>query len=56
MTVSDKLLNLLACPRCRKDVRLNSTGDFIICDRCGLKYPVEEDIPVMLEEKAEKID
>ena len=56
MTVSNELLSLLACPKCKQGVRLDSTEKYIICDGCRLKYPVEEDIPVMLIERAEKID
>ncbi|MBD3178392.1 MAG: Trm112 family protein [Candidatus Latescibacteria bacterium] len=56
MAVNDELLRLLACPKCKKEVRPDSAGEYIICDECGLRYPVEDDIPIMLAERAEKID
>ncbi|OHB71186.1 Trm112 family protein [Candidatus Kuenenia sp.] len=49
--VSKELLEILACPLCKTDVRLE--GDRIICVQCGRRYPVKDDIPVMLIDEAE---
>ena len=49
--VSRELLEILACPLCKTDVRLE--GDRIICVQCGRRYPVKDDIPVMLIDEAE---
>ncbi|MCF6149679.1 MAG: Trm112 family protein [Candidatus Kuenenia sp.] len=49
--VSKELLEILACPLCKTDVRLE--GDKIICTQCGRRYPVKDDIPVMLIDEAE---
>lgn len=46
------LLDILACPFCKGDVRL--AGEKIVCDSCGRKYPIIDGIPVMLVEEAEK--
>lgn len=48
-----ELLDILACPSCRKAVR--QEDDFIQClnPACGLRYPIREGIPVMLIEEAE---
>lgn len=48
--VSKELLEILACPLCKTDVRLE--GDRIICVQCGRRYPVKDDIPVMLIDEA----
>jgi len=45
-----ELLDILACPACRADVRLE--GDRIVCTSCGLRYPVRDGIPIMLVEEA----
>lgn len=49
--VSKELLEILACPLCKTDVRLER--DRIICVQCGRRYPVKDDIPVMLIDEAE---
>ena len=55
MGVSEKLLEVLACPKCKGDVRYDRENDRIICEKCSLAYRVEDDIPVMLIEEAKKI-
>ena len=50
--IDKKLLDILACPSCKSDIRLES--EKIVCLKCGLKYPIRDGIPVMLIEEAEK--
>jgi len=50
--IDEKLLEILACPVCKQSVRLEE--EKIVCDACKLKFPIRDDIPVMLEEEAEK--
>ena len=45
-----ELLSVLACPGCGSGVR--SDGDDIVCEGCGLHYPVRDDTPIMLAEAA----
>ena len=45
------LLDILACPACRAEVRLE--GDRIVCSSCGRRYPVRDGIPIMLVDEAE---
>jgi hypothetical protein len=52
MPISKELLEILACPKCKGDIFLNSTGDGLICKACSLVYPIKEDIPVMLIDEA----
>lgn len=49
--VDRELIEILACPLCRTDVRLE--GDRIVCTKCGRRYPVRDDIPIMLVDEAE---
>jgi len=55
MPIDKELLDILACPKCKGDIRLNEKGDGLICSACRLMYPIKEDIPVMLIEEAIKI-
>ncbi len=52
MAISKELLEILACPKCKGDIRLAEAGDGLICDACRLMYPIKEDIPVMLIDEA----
>ncbi len=56
MAINKELLEILACPACKRDIRLNEAGNGLICDNCKLLYPVKDDIPVMLVEEAEKLE
>lgn len=49
--IDKELLNILACPLCKTGVRLD--GDRLVCTKCGRRYPIKDDIPVMLVEEAE---
>jgi uncharacterized protein len=55
MPISPELLEILVCPKCKGDIRLNETGDGLICDACKLLYEIRDDIPVMLIEEAKPL-
>jgi len=49
--IKQELLNILRCPACVKTSpgRLQRERDvWLVCEDCGRKYPIVEDIPVML--------
>jgi uncharacterized protein len=48
-----KLLEILACPVDKADLAYDEQNQKLICSQCGRKYPVRDDIPVMLESEAE---
>ena len=50
--IDAKLLEILACPACKTEVRLE--GDRLVCVQCGRRYPIRDGIPVMLIEEAER--
>jgi len=53
--VLDKeLLEILACPKCKGDLDYKPEEDQLICSDCRLKYRIEDDIPIMLIDEAEK--
>lgn len=55
MALSQDLLDILACPKCKGDLRLTDKQDGLICENCRLRYPIKDDIPIMLIDEAEKI-
>jgi uncharacterized protein YbaR (Trm112 family) len=55
MAIHQDLLNILACPQCKGDVKLSPKGDGLICEACRLMYPIKEDIPIMLIDEAIKL-
>ena len=56
--ISNDLLAILVCPSCKKKVEPKdaATGEnaqmWLVCTGCGLRYPVRDDIPIMLVEEA----
>lgn len=50
MTINKELLDILVCPDCRGNVE--QKGEFIVCCDCGKRYPIREDIPIMLINEA----
>jgi uncharacterized protein YbaR (Trm112 family) len=54
--IRKELLDILACPRCKQKVVLNESGTYLLCGECRVRYPIEEEIPIMLVDRAEKID
>jgi hypothetical protein len=56
VALSKELLDILACPKCKGDIRLNESQNGLICDKCRLLYHIKDDIPVMLIDEADKIE
>ena len=56
--VSQELLEILRCPNCVRDGPeaglLDHTGNWLICNDCDRKYPIRDDIPVMLIEEGDR--
>ena len=55
--VSQELLEILRCPACvkEKDGLLTLTREsWLVCQDCGRKYPIVDDIPVMLIDEGDK--
>lgn len=49
--ITKELLDILACPACKADVKLEN--EKVVCTKCGRRYPVKDDIPIMLIDEAE---
>jgi len=55
--ISKELLEILRCPSCvrEKGGALTFHKDtWLICQDCGRKYPIVDDIPVMLIDEGDK--
>lgn len=55
--VSQELLEILRCPACvrEKDGLLTLTREtWLVCQDCDRKYPIVDDIPVMLIDEGDK--
>jgi len=52
MSVRKELLEILACPLCKEEVRLTPGKDGLKCVKCHRVYPICNDIPVMLIDEA----
>lgn len=55
MTLNKELLDILACPKCKGDIKLSTSEDGLICDSCKLLYHIKDGIPVMLIDEAEAL-
>ena len=55
MPIDKELLAILACPKCKGDIKLTDKGDGLVCQACKLMYPIKDDIPVMLIDEAVKV-
>ena len=52
MAIDPQLLEILACPLCKTDVKLTSDEKGLKCVKCHRVYPIKDDIPIMLIEEA----
>jgi uncharacterized protein len=55
--INQELLDILRCPACvrEKEGLLKLYKDsWLVCQECGRKYPIIDEIPVMLIEQGDK--
>ena len=52
--LDEELLNILACPQCKGELDYDQAEEKLICHNCRLIYKINDDIPVMLIDEAEK--
>ena len=52
MAVSQELLELVCCPKCKGRVEATAAGDGLVCPACKLLYPIVDDIPQFLIDEA----
>lgn len=54
MSVSEELLGILACPKCKGPVgRVEDAGsEAVFCPSCALRFMTRDGIPIMLIDEA----
>lgn len=52
MSISPQLLEILACPKCKGEFDYREAEQSLVCPRCRLRYPIRDDIPIMLIDEA----
>jgi uncharacterized protein YbaR (Trm112 family) len=52
MALSQELLEILVCPRCKGELEYREREECLVCHACALRYPVRDDIPIMLIDEA----
>ena len=52
--IDKELLDILACPFCKSDIKLE--GEKLNCTNkdCGCRYRIEDEIPIMMIDEAER--
>jgi len=48
--LSKKILDILCCPKCHAGLFYNEHKDILTCTKCGIIYPVKNDIPILIIE------
>lgn len=56
MPIPEKLLEFICCPKCKGDLKYDASTDTLVCSKCRLRYPIVDDIPVLIVEEAEPLD
>lgn len=55
MSIDKSFLEILACPLCKGELLYDSANQELICRFDRLAYPIMDDIPVMLENRARRL-
>lgn len=55
MPLDPRLLEILCCPACHGELAERGE-EGLLCIQCGLLYPVEDGIPVMLLDQAKRVE
>ncbi|MDR1850372.1 MAG: Trm112 family protein [Zoogloeaceae bacterium] len=50
-----KLLDILVCPLCKGELQHHQAEQELICKPCKLAFPIQNGIPVMLEDEARSL-
>jgi len=53
--IDKDLLEILACPVCKGDLKYDEKRDVLICDKCRVYYEIKEGIPVLLPDSGKPL-
>ena len=54
--IAKELLEILVCPECKVAVAPTADQKGLLCPQCRRLYPIIDDIPVMLIDKAKRME
>ena len=54
MSLSPQLLAVLVCPKCKGPLEYRADPS-LTCHACRLRYPIRDDIPIMLIDEASPV-
>jgi uncharacterized protein YbaR (Trm112 family) len=52
MSLAPELLEVLVCPKCKGELEYRQVEPALLCHKCRLRYPIRDDIPIMLIDEA----
>lgn len=52
MSLDPELLDILACPKCKADIKMTKDEKGLKCVECHRVYPIKDGIPIMLIDEA----
>ena len=52
MSLDEKLLEILVCPKCKGELEYRRDASELVCRHCRLRYPIRDGIPIMLIDEA----
>jgi hypothetical protein len=52
MKITEEFVEMMICPACQSKLRLREDASAIKCLGCRRVYPIEDDMPMMLPDKA----
>lgn len=55
MAFDTKLLDIIACPICKGKLHYDKDESTLICKFDRIRYPVQNDLPVLLETEATQL-
>jgi len=56
MPVDKKLLAILVCPICKGELTYEKENEELVCRAEKLAFPIQGDIPIMLESEARRLE
>jgi hypothetical protein len=56
MPLDTKILDIIACPKCKGRLQPKQDGSALLCRACHLSYEVVDDIPNLITEDAKPLE
>jgi uncharacterized protein YbaR (Trm112 family) len=56
VTLPPLLLEVIVCPECKSTLTVDEANSELVCDDCGLIYPIRDGIPILLISAARRPD